>query len=417
MTQLLFSDLQLPAEILNGLASINITAPTPIQQAVIPLALNGQDILGTAQTGTGKTLAFGLPMLVHLMNNPASSALIIAPTRELASQVLASVTPFLKHLKSIRSAVLIGGESMGKQMSQLRNRPRLIVGTPGRIHDHLRRGTVSFNNTSFFVLDETDRMLDMGFGQDLSAIMEQMPDERQTMLFSATLSKTIEKIANSYLTNPQRIAVGSSMKPALSIVQDGIFVQESEKYGQLLNELERRDGSIIVFVNTKRGADQLAVKLQAANHNAAALHGDLRQNHRERIIKSFRLQNYNIMVATDVAARGLDIPHIAHVINYDLPNCVEDYIHRIGRTGRAGNEGSALCLVSPHERGKWTAIQKLMDPNANNSDPKPFERNRTRSGGGGGQRRNGGYGQRREGGYSQNSSRSFGGGRRRSSGR
>jgi superfamily II DNA/RNA helicase len=336
------------------------------------------------------------------------------------------VKPLLKDVNSLRSALLIGGESMGKQMAQLRGRPRLIVGTPGRIHDHLRRGTLALDQASFLVLDETDRMLDMGFGKDLQAIVGVMQSPRQTLLFSATLSKTIEKVAQAYLVKPERIAIGSSMKPALTVDQDSAFMQEHEKYDHLLGELERRDGSVIVFVNTKRGAEHLADKLKSANHRVGALHGDLRQNHRDRVIQSFRRQDYTVMVATDVAARGLDIPHIAHVINYDLPQCAEDYIHRIGRTGRAGTTGSALCMVSPNDNGKWRAIQKLMDPNANNSDPEPFPRSaRSRSGGGGyggGQRRSGGggggggYGQRREG-ASPQGFRSFGGGRRRSSGR
>jgi len=424
MTQL-FSDFDLPSVLQKNLQALNLITPTPIQQDVIPLALQGRDVLGTAQTGTGKTLAFALPMVTYLMQNPTAHALVLAPTRELAAQVLASVKPLLKDVNSLRSALLIGGESMGKQMAQLRGRPRLIVGTPGRIHDHLRRGTLALDQASFLVLDETDRMLDMGFGKDLQAIVGVMQSPRQTLLFSATLSKTIEKVAQAYLVKSERIAIGSSMKPALTVDQDSAFMQEHEKYDHLLGELERRDGSVIVFVNTKRGAEHLADKLKSANHRVGALHGDLRQNHRDRVIQSFRRQDYTVMVATDVAARGLDIPHIAHVINYDLPQCAEDYIHRIGRTGRAGTTGSALCMVSPNDNGKWRAIQKLMDPNANNSDPEPFPRSaRSRSGGGGyggGQRRSGGgggggYGQRREG-ASPQGFRSFGGGRRRSSGR
>lgn len=357
-----FKAFDLPESLQHTLAAMNFLTPTPIQEKAIPLALAGRDIIGSAQTGTGKTGAFAIPLITKLLSSNQGIALILTPTRELAAQVMKVIADMLGRKTSIRTAVLIGGDSMGKQLSQLRNRPRIIVGTPGRVNDHLRRGSLNLSQTEFLVLDETDRMLDMGFGIQLDAIAEHLPNKRQTMMFSATLSPQILKIAGKYLSNPERITVGSTTSPIAKISQELIHVNEADKYSQLVKQLNQRDGSIIVFVGTKRGAEKLTDRLRDEDHSADVIHGDLRQSRRERVIENFRRKKYRIMVATDVAARGLDIPHIEHVINFNLPQCPEDYIHRIGRTARAGAEGAAVCFLSPGESKKWHAIHRLINP-------------------------------------------------------
>lgn len=368
-----FSGFGLPAKLMQSLTRINYTTPTPIQAQAIPLALEGKDILGSAQTGTGKTAAFGIPMIVHLMNNPAATALIMTPTRELASQVRTALMPMLPY--EINAALLIGGESMPKQFKQLSQNPRLIIGTPGRINDHLTRGTLKLNHTNFLVLDETDRMLDMGFGIQIDQILTHVSKDRQTLLFSATLPANIVKLSGKYMRKPERIAVGSTTTPVANIKQELIQTTDGDKYGQLLTQLEQRTGSVIIFVKTKFGTERLAKRLTVSEHKADAIHGDLQQRRRERVIQNFRDKRYRILVATDVAARGLDIPHIEHVINFDLPQCPEDYIHRIGRTARAGAEGCAVNLLTPADGAKWKAIHRLMhgkdDPSVSSSFSKP----------------------------------------------
>lgn len=357
-----FNELGLPKGLISSLARMNFEKPTEIQAQAIPVALEGRDIIGTAQTGTGKTGAFGIPLAAYMMNNKEGIALVLTPTRELATQVLAALKQMVGN--EIKTALLIGGDSMEKQLNQLRQRPRLVVGTPGRINDHLRRKSLKLQHTKFLVLDETDRMLDMGFGVQLEAIAEHLPEQRQTMMFSATMPNNIVKLAGKYLIDPVRITVGSTTAAAPKVRQEAIHLNEEEKYEQLLTQLDKRDGSIIVFVATKRGADKMVIKLRGENHQADAIHGDLRQNKRDRVIKGFRDKKYKVLVATDVAARGLDIHHVEHVINYDLPQCPEDYIHRIGRTGRAGSEGDAINLISPKDRSKWRAISIMMNPDA-----------------------------------------------------
>lgn len=360
-----FDTFCLRPEIVSALGKLNFTTPTPIQAAAIPVALEGKDIMGTAQTGTGKTGAFGIPLVSHLLNNKQDSALVLTPTRELAVQVMDMLKKILGHSSVINTALLIGGESMPKQLSDLRRRsPRLIVGTPGRINDHLLRTSIKLNNTKFLVLDETDRMLDMGFSIQIDKIISHIAQDRQTLMFSATLPNNILKLAGKYLVNPERISTGSTFSPATQVKQETILLDnESDKYQQLLAELEQREGSVIVFVKTKFGADKLAKKLRGLNHTADAIHGDLKQGQRTRTINSFREGKNRILIATDIAARGLDIPHIKHVINFDLPQCPEDYIHRIGRTARAGADGWAINLVTPLDKKKWTAIERLLNPN------------------------------------------------------
>lgn len=364
-----FCDAALPQALVHRLEQIGFNNPTPIQEKAIPCALEGKDILGSAQTGTGKTGAFGIPLISHLMNNEQGRALILLPTRELAVQVKKALEQFTSAKSKISSVLLIGGEDMGRQLSRLKSKPRLLVGTPGRVNDHLTRGTLKLNDVNFLVLDEVDRMLDMGFGIQLDAIAKFLTaKERQTLMFSATMPKNIQNLAGKYLQDPVRIAVGSDNTPTVNIKQDNIKVSESEKYPTLLEELDKREGSVIVFIKTKYAADAMAKNLCKSGHKAKALHGDLRQNKRAQVIESFRKQSYRILIATDVAARGLDIPHIQHVINHDLPQCPEDYIHRIGRTARAGAAGEALNFLSPSDNIKWRAIQRLLDPNAKIED-------------------------------------------------
>ena len=359
-----FSSFGLHPQILQSLERLKFTTPTPIQSKVIPVALEGKDILGSAQTGTGKTGAFGLPLVSKLLNNPNSSALVMTPTRELATQVINMIDSFSdKKQKSIKSALLIGGEHISKQFQQLRSGPRLIVGTPGRINDHLTRGSLKLDQIDFLVLDETDRMLDMGFLPQIDKIVSLLPKQRQTLLFSATMPKNITALSKKYLNQPVVISVNTTATPILNLKQETIYVTESDKYEHLTANLDKRDGSIIIFVKTKFGADKIAKRLRQEMHSADSMHGGLSHSQRERTISDFRNSKFRIMVATDVAARGLDIAHIKHVINYDLPQCPEDYIHRIGRTARAGSSGSALCLVAPSDKGKWNSINTLMDPN------------------------------------------------------
>lgn len=355
-----FTDFDLPQLLADSLHAMEFTTPTPIQAQAIPLALQGKDILGSAQTGTGKTAAFGIPLIDYLLKNPRGTALVLTPTRELAMQVLGVMNKLLGKNSKIGSVLLIGGSSMGAQLRALKSNPRLFVGTPGRINDHLERGTLMLGNAKFLVLDETDRMLDMGFGIQIDDILRHVPKDRQTLMFSATLPRKIISVSQKYLKNPEHISVNPDFEPAANIKQEFKNLSESEKYPTLVQELKDRQGSILVFVKTKRGADQLATKLNKMDLNTKAIHGDLRQNQRERVITAFRNQKYRIIIATDVVARGLDIPHIEHVINYDLPQAPEDYIHRIGRTARAGAIGSSLCLISPQDRGKMSAIKRLL---------------------------------------------------------
>lgn len=374
-----FQEMGLPEALTHTLQHMQFTNPTPIQAEAIPLALQGRDILGSAQTGTGKTGAFGIPLVARILSNPSGSALVMTPTRELATQVMTQLQAMLGRKSNIKTALLIGGESMPKQFNQLRHHPRVIVGTPGRINDHLGRGSLKLDDADFLVLDETDRMLDMGFTIQIENVLEYMAEKRQTLLFSATLPKNIVRISEKYLNDPVRVAMNSNIVVATNIKQDILRINEVDKYSSLISELDQREGSIIVFVKTKYGTEKMAVRLSKDGYSADAIHGDLRQNKRDNVIAAFRNQKYRILIATDVAARGLDIPHIEHVINYDLPQCPEDYIHRIGRTARAGMTGSALNFVTPADKSKWYAIDRLLNPDAYKSDSSRSDSNRPSS--------------------------------------
>jgi superfamily II DNA/RNA helicase len=356
-----FGSFGLSPKLTQALARVQFKVPTPIQAAALPHALAGRDILGSAQTGTGKTAAFGIPMMARLENNPQLAALVLTPTRELATQVMASLQQMIP-VSGIRTALLIGGQSMPGQFHQLQAQPRLIVGTPGRINDHLARGSLRLNNVRYVVLDETDRMLDMGFGAQIDKILALVPRERQTLMFSATLPPGIVKLSAKYLTNPERVSVGAMNEAAPNIRQELISIAATEKYQALLAQLKDESGTTLIFVKTKYGTEKLADKLSRLNIRAQAIHGDLKQSRRDRVLQDYRDKRFQVLVATDLAARGLDVPHIQLVINYDMPQCPEDYIHRIGRTARAGAGGKAVNLLTPADGEKWQAIRRLMNP-------------------------------------------------------
>ena len=358
-----FKLLKIEDSLKNSLQKMKFTKPTPIQSMAIPVALEGKDVLGTAQTGTGKTLAFSIPLINKLILDKNAFALVMCPTRELATQVMAAIKSIISDKINIKTALLIGGEAMQKQLRQLGNRSRIIVGTPGRINDHLKRKSLNLSATKYLVLDETDRMLDMGFTPQIELILKFIPKDHQTLLFSATLPQNIVRISERYLNKPERISTGSTSIPIAKIKQETLQVFKENKYDELVNQFIARKGSILVFVKTKRGADKMVKRLKEEGHSADAIHGDLRQSKRDRVINSFRKGLKRILIATDVAARGLDIPLIQHVINYDLPQVPEDYVHRIGRTARAGSEGSALTFLTPDDRSMWNSINKLIDPN------------------------------------------------------
>ncbi len=377
-----FQTLGLPQQLMYSLDQMKFIRPTPIQSQAIPLALQGKDILGSAQTGTGKTGAFGIPLITRLISHKHGSALVLTPTRELATQVMQMLKQMLGKNSSIKTALIIGGEPILKQIQQLKVKPRLIIGTPGRINDLLARGSLVLGEAGFLVLDETDRMLDMGFGVQLEKIFKHLPQQRQTLMFSATLPAGIVKLSAKYLKDPVRVSIGSSIQPATKIKQETIRTSDAAKYDELVTQLQQRTGSVLVFVKTKHGAEKLALRLRRENHSVDALHGDLRQNKRERVINAFRDQKRppRILVATDIAARGLDIPHIEHVVNYDLPQCPEDYIHRIGRTGRAGAEGNAVSLITSQDAAKWKAIHRVINPGEKiTGDTSDFNRSNRRA--------------------------------------
>lgn len=369
-----FESFDLPNSLQVSLKKMGFTLPTPIQSKAIPFALQGRDIIASAQTGTGKTMAFLIPVITKLLLSPQSNAIILTPTRELAMQIEKVIIEVSAGISDISSVLLIGGAPIFKQIKRLKTNPRIIVGTPGRINDHLIRKSLKLSNIEFFILDESDRMLDMGFTIQLDDILKHMPAKRQTLMFSATFSKKIIELSRKYLQEPERISIGAPNVVAANIKQDIIRTSAMAKYDDLVSELDKRDGSIIIFVNTKIVAKKLTDKLGRSKHSVSTLHGDIEHNKRKHVINDFRSKKFRVMIATDVASRGLDIDHIRHVINYDLPQFHEDYIHRIGRTGRAESSGSALNFIMPSDTKKWQTFERLLDPtkkhNHTNKDTK-----------------------------------------------
>jgi ATP-dependent RNA helicase RhlE len=362
----LFEEMGLPGPLVKKLALMGITEPTPIQTHAIPFALDGEDVMGLAQTGTGKTAAFGLPLLAKLMEEPGKPApkavrsLILAPTRELAGQIRDTLLPLVKDTP-IKVALVVGGASIGAQIKRMQMGTDVLVATPGRLLDLLDRRALSLSDTRFLVLDEADQMLDLGFIHALRKIAGLLPSTRQTMLFSATMPKQMEEIAGSYLTHPKRVQVSPPGKAADKVTQGVHFVAKAAK-GDLLVELldKHREELALVFARTKHGSDKLARKLEQAGYAVAAIHGNKSQGQRERALRAFRDGEVRVLVATDVAARGLDIPDVKHVYNFDLPNVPENYVHRIGRTARAGRDGAAVAFCAPDEMGELKDIQKVM---------------------------------------------------------
>ncbi len=356
-----FDGFGLSPSLQKALAEVGYTTPTAIQAQAIPLALNGKDLIGCAQTGTGKTAAFALPILQRFPDTgPRPRALILAPTRELACQIEASFRCYGKYVAA-RVCVLYGGAGIKPQIQQLAQGVDIIVATPGRLMDHLERRSVDLSGVQVLVLDEADRMLDMGFEPQVRAIVRAVPQERQTMLFSATVPPAILQLAQRYLRAPEQVAVERSGATVETVDQVIHMVAPRQKTDLLVRLLEREQpATALIFTRTRRGADQLARLLRRKGGGTEAMHGDLTQSQRDRIIKGFRTRRVKLLVATDVAARGLDIPHISHVINYDVPENAEDYVHRIGRTARAQRTGVAITLASAKDEAALAGIERLV---------------------------------------------------------
>ncbi|VAW54085.1 DEAD-box ATP-dependent RNA helicase DeaD (= CshA) [hydrothermal vent metagenome] len=355
-----FRDLALNKSLLKILDEVGYEVPSPIQAQTIPLLLDGRDIIGQAQTGTGKTAAFALPLINNLdIKQKDPQLLVLAPTRELAIQVAEAFQKYATHIKGFHVLPIYGGSDYSGQIRALKRGVHVVVGTPGRVMDHIRKGTLKLNNLTALVLDEADEMLRMGFIDDVEWILEQTPDDRQIALFSATMPQQIRRIATKYLNNPEQVTIKVKTATAETIRQRFWPVSGLHKLDALTRILEAEEfDAMIIFVRTKNSTVELADKLAARGYAASPLNGDIAQNQRERTVKSLKSGKLDILVATDVAARGLDVERISHVVNYDVPHDTESYIHRIGRTGRAGREGDAILFVAPREKRMLFSIEK-----------------------------------------------------------
>ena len=358
-----FTDLSLTPAMLEAISRAGYQTPTPIQARAIAPILEGRDVIGCAQTGTGKTAAFAIPTIERLVASaPASGGslprvLVLAPTRELAVQI-ATTFDLLGKTQGIRTAVLIGGDSMGPQIAALKNRPDVIVATPGRLADHLERRTVSLGGLRIVVLDEADRMLDMGFAPQVERILGVTPLDRQTLCFSATMPAEVEQLVRRHLSRPLRVEAGTVAKPVAAVSQAVYPAGASEKLPLLLDLLDEENGRTLVFTRTKHRADRLARAVMSAGHRVNRIHADRTMAQRREALDGFRAGRYRILIATDIAARGIDVPEITHVVNFDLPHTPEDYIHRIGRTARAEATGRASSFASPEESQQLRAIER-----------------------------------------------------------
>ena len=353
-----FYGLGIAPTILETLERMKFKIPTPIQFKAIPIAIEGNDIIGVAQTGTGKTLAFGIPMLQRLAQT-SGRGLVLVPTRELALQVDEVLSKLGAQL-GMKTAVLIGGASMHLQIQALRRNPRVIIATPGRLIDHLNQAILRLDDVKILVLDEADRMLDMGFAPQIERIFKYLSRERQTMLFSASIPEKIVKIAASHMKLPVSVEIARSGTAAKGITQELFIIKKEEKNALLIKLLEQYRGTVLIFSRTKRGAARLTRGLRSVGHYAAEIHSDRSLAQRREALEGFKSGKYRILVATDIAARGIDVKGIELVINFDLPDDAENYIHRIGRTGRAGYEGRAISLATPEQRGEVRSIENLM---------------------------------------------------------
>ena len=357
---LTFDDLDINPRVRSAIAEVGYETPSPIQAATIPPLMAGRDVVGLAQTGTGKTAAFAIPILSRIdpsVRRP--QALVLAPTRELALQVAEAFTKYSAHMPDVRVLPIYGGQSYGVQLAGLRRGAQVIVGTPGRVIDHLDKGTLDISELEFMVLDEADEMLTMGFSEDVERVLAETPESKQVALFSATMPSAIRRLAQKYLHNPEEITVKSKTATAQNITQRYLQVSHQRKLDALTRFLEVETfDAMIVFVRTKQATEELAEKLRSRGFSAVAINGDMVQAQRERTINQLKDGAIDILVATDVAARGLDVDRISHVVNYDIPHDTESYVHRIGRTGRAGRSGNALLFVSPRERHLLRAIER-----------------------------------------------------------
>jgi ATP-dependent RNA helicase DeaD len=356
----LFTDLGLPEFLLTALREVGYESPSPIQAATIPPLLEGRDVLGQAQTGTGKTAAFALPALTRLDLMPGKpQVLVLAPTRELAIQVAEAFQTYAKHIPSFQILPIYGGQGYGPQLHALKRGVHVVVGTPGRVIDHLERGTLNLSELRMLVLDEADEMLRMGFIEDVETVLKSTPETRQVALFSATMPTQIKRIAQTYLRNPVEVAIKAQTTTAATIRQRFWMVSGVNKLDALTRIMEAEPfDAMIIFARTKMATEELAEKLAARGFAAAAINGDIEQKTRERTIQRLKDGQIDVLVATDVAARGLDVERISHVLNYDIPYDTESYVHRIGRTGRAGRKGEAILFVAPRERGMLRAIER-----------------------------------------------------------
>jgi len=357
---LTFSDLNLPEKLLKVVAELGYETPSPIQSQCIPHILSGKDVLGVAQTGTGKTAAFALPLLANIdVTSKKTQVLVLAPTRELAIQVAEAFQSYSRHLNGFHVMPIYGGQSYNIQFKQLNRGPQVVVGTPGRIMDHLKRKTLDLSNLKTLVLDEADEMLRMGFIDDVETILKEMPEQHQTALFSATMPDQIRRITKRYMNNPVEVKIKSKTSTVENIEQKCWIVRGVNKLDALTRMLETEDfDGVIIFARTKTATVELAERLEARGYRSAALNGDMNQQLRERTIARLKAGSLDILVATDVAARGLDVERLSLVVNYDIPTDTESYVHRIGRTGRAGRKGKAILFAAPRERRLLKAIER-----------------------------------------------------------
>lgn len=360
-----FENLNIIVPILKALEQQNYSTPTPIQEQAIPIILSGKDLIGCAQTGTGKTAAFAIPILQQLAKKPAKQSkairsLILTPTRELAIQINDNFTSYGKHLK-LKHTAIYGGVSSFHQIKVLRNGIDILIATPGRLLDLIQQGHINLSSLEIFVLDEADRMLDMGFVHDVKKIITMLPTQRQTLLFSATMPEAIQKLADNLLQNPEYVSVAPISSAAETVNQSVYFVDKKDKVKLLSDILNDKEISrSLVFTRTKHSADKLVKLLAKQGIFAAAIHGNKSQNARQKALQGFKVNQLRVLVATDIAARGIDIDELPHVINYDLPEVPETYVHRIGRTGRGGNTGTAVSFCGNEEKGDLRNIEKLI---------------------------------------------------------
>lgn len=355
-----FNNLGIAPKLLQILESHKFTHPTPIQEQSIPIAVQGKDLMGIAQTGTGKTLAFGVPMIQRLAQSQgAIKGLVVLPTRELALQVDETLKKIGATL-GLKTAILIGGEAIGKQLKALRLKPHIIIATPGRLIDHLESKTVELSKVGILVLDEADRMLDMGFAPQIRKILQRLPAHRQTMLFSATMPDEIVKIANSYMSLPLRVEVAPPGSAVNTVTQEVFFVDRGQKLGLLRTVLTEYKGSVLIFSRTKHGARKITSSIRSMGHTTAEIHSNRSLGQRIEALEGFKIGRYRVLVATDIAARGIDVTGIELVINYDLPATADDYIHRIGRTARAGRAGHAISFATPDQRKEIRNIERMI---------------------------------------------------------